>query len=93
MSNRGIISFKLGGIEFDLVPSLENLDNLETATNKPIYMVALILNYPTVSKLFYLVQSQNMGKHQLGLMLKGVYEQICKDKMIMDISLQVVVLY
>ena len=40
MSNRGIISFKLGGTEFDLVPSLENLDNLETATNKPIYMVA-----------------------------------------------------
>ena len=31
---RGIISFKLGGTEFDLVPSLENLDNLETATSR-----------------------------------------------------------
>ena len=90
MSNRGIISFKLGGTGFDLVPSLENLDNLETSTNKPIYMVASNPKLSDSIKVILSCAKPKYGQIPNWFNAQGVYEQICKDKMIMDISLQVV---
>ena len=34
---RGLVLLEIEGLEFNLVPSFENLDKLETATGKPIY--------------------------------------------------------
>lgn len=90
MSNRGIINITLGGIEFDLVPSLENLENLEAATNKPIYIVASNPKLSDSIKVILSCAKPKFGNYPTWFNAQGVYEQICKDKQIMDVSLQVV---
>ena len=37
MNSKGVLTFNLGGVDFDFVPTFENLDRLESVTNKPIY--------------------------------------------------------
>ena len=37
MTTRGIVNISIGGLDFELVPSFENLDRLETVLNRPCY--------------------------------------------------------
>ena len=37
MNHRGIVNITIGGLDFELVPSFENLDRLETVLNRPCY--------------------------------------------------------
>lgn len=37
MNHRGIVSISIGGLDFELIPSFDNLDRLETALNRPCY--------------------------------------------------------
>ena len=34
MNSKGVLTFNLGGVDFDFVPTFENLDRLESVTNK-----------------------------------------------------------
>ena len=45
---RGLVLLDIEGLEFNLVPSFENLDKLETATGKPIYELIFQMQQPKV---------------------------------------------
>ena len=84
------MTFNLGGIDFELVPSFENLAALEESTNKPIYAIA---SNPKVSDAIQvLIACANKPKtgYPDWFTKQGVFEAINNEKKVMDICVFVV---
>ena len=90
MKTRGLVTFNLGGVDFELVPSFENLDRLESVTNKPIYNIA---NQPKLSdaiKCILACAKPQYGNHPEWFNANGVFERITKENKAVDACLAMV---
>lgn len=84
MKNRGFVTFTLDDVEFELVPSFENLDRLESVTNKPIYILA---NQPKLSdaiKCILACAKPKYGNMPEWFNANGVFERINREQKVFD---------
>ena len=87
MNSKGVLTFNLGGVDFDFVPTFENLDRLESVTNKPIYGIA---NQPKLSdaiKCFLACAKPQFGKNPEWFNANGLFERIVAENKTVDLCL------
>ena len=90
MSKRGHVPFKLGGIDFELVPSFENLDRLESVTNKPIYSIASQPKVSDAIKCLLACGKPTFGKSPDWFNAEGVFELVNTENKAVDLCLVLV---
>lgn len=89
---RGLVLLDIEGLEFNLVPSFENLDKLETATGKPIYELIFQMQQPKVgdiTKALLACAVPTTGRYPDWWTREEFYKRMLKSKRLSDYAIAV----
>jgi len=89
---RGLVLLDIEGLEFNLVPSFENLDKLETATGKPIYELIFQMQQPKVgdiTKALLTCAVPTTGRYPDWWTREEFYKRMLKSKRLSDYAIAV----
>ena len=89
---RGLVLLDIEGLEFNLVPSFENLDKLETVTGKPIYELVFSMRQPRVgdiTKALIACAVPTTGRYPDWWTHELFYQKMIKSKRLSDYAVSI----
>ncbi len=76
--------FNLGGIDFEMLPTFENLALLEESTNKPIYTIAANPKLSDAITILLSCAAKPKTGYPNWFTKQGIFEKVNAEKKVMD---------